>query len=127
MCAQHRSECRRRKPPPPRIRLAAVVEPFCRQKISVDDTREDHACEKGSAEAGDPFARSAYEIGKLGCDRGGFGEGNPTSPSVMASWDLNAVKAAQQRSLVGASAVRQPRVMASDAVSKEHSKLFAKS
>src|SRR5207253_9993989 len=52
-----RSECRRRKPPPSRIRLAAVVEPFCCQKISVDETREDHACEKGSAEAGDPFAR----------------------------------------------------------------------
>ena len=94
MCAQHRSECRRRKQPsPPRIRLAAVVEPFCCQKISVDETREDHACEKGSAEAGDPFARSAHEIGKLGCDRAGFGEGNPAPPSVMASWDLSALKA----------------------------------
>jgi hypothetical protein len=45
----------------------------------------------------------------------------------MASWDLSALKAAQQRSFVGASAVRQPRVMASDPVGKEHSKLFAKS
>ena len=56
-----------------------------------------------------------------------LGAGNPALPSVMASWDLSALKAAQQRSFVGASAVGQPRVMASDPVGKEHSKLFAKS
>ena len=56
---------------------------------------------------------------KLGCDRAGFGEGNPAPPPVMASWDLSALKAAQQRSFVGASAVRQPRVMAGDPVGLE--------
>jgi len=110
----------------PRVRLAAVVKPLCRQKIGVDKTRKDHSCEKGSAEAGDLFARPAYEIGKLSGDCGGFGERNPASPPVMASWDVNALESAQQRAFVGASAVRQPRVMSSDAVSKEHSELFAK-
>ena len=123
---QHWCERCRWRQSPARVRLAAVVEPLCRQKISVDETGKDHSYEKGSAEAGDPSAGSAYEIAKLGGDRSGFREGNPASPAVMASWDLSALKPAQQRSFVGASAVWQPPVMASDPVGKEYSKLFAK-
>jgi hypothetical protein len=106
ICTQHRSERCRREHPSPRIRLAAVVEPLCRQEISVDETRKDHSSEKGPAKAGDLLARSAYEFGKLSSDCGGFGKRNPAFPPIMASWDLSALEAAQQRAFVGASAVR---------------------
>src|ERR1700730_5681682 len=44
--AQHWSEFGRWGQPPPCVRLAAVVEPLCCQKIRVDETGKDHSCEK---------------------------------------------------------------------------------
>jgi hypothetical protein len=78
--------------------------------------------------AGDrKLTRAGLRCCKLSSDCGGFGKRNPAFPPIMTSWDLSALEAAQQRSFIFSATVWQPHMMASDAVGKERSKLFAKS
>lgn len=80
---QYRGERRGIGQPLARMRLASVVEPFCGEKISINEAGENHPGEKADTKPGQFLATPLQQSADLGFDPGG--SGSPMRP-FQRSW-----------------------------------------